>query len=246
MIDTGKIGVDMRKYGGLFLFGLLAWNVVACGGGGDDGGAGDLTFQELCDLGSARMCAQAASCGSTQAPADCIAEGKVQNCAGGVEQYCGVGKTFQSSKARACLQALEGLACAAMDTIPPACTPEVLCSATGSTPAVTLGEACHAVGVSNSCDPKASLCYAAGTVSSCAGQGLCVGDSAGMTCAAPCEVDADCLATGPGLACLRGCAMLILNGYCVTTKAKAKFLQNTNACADPSHASSPGVSGWTL
>ncbi len=217
-----------------------AW-LVACGGGS----GGDLSFQDMCDQGAAAMCAKAKSCGSTQPAADCIAQGKAQNCAGGVEQYCGVGMTFQAGKATACLDALDALACDALDTIPSACTPEALClSSSGSTPGTAQAEACHAPSSAGACDASASVCFAAGTSSSCTDRALCLGDGTGMTCAAACKVDADCSSAGTGLLCLQGCALSIFNGYCVTPKAKAKLMQYE--CADPTYANAPGTSGWIL
>jgi hypothetical protein len=192
------------------------------------------------------MCEKASGCGSNQSNADCIAQGKAQNCAGGVVQYCGVGMTFQSGKASACLNALDALTCSGLSTMPDACSPEVLCgSQGGSTPETTPGEACHALTSDpNSCDPKASLCYAAGTVSSCPGKALCVGDSAAMACAARCTVDDDCLSAGTGLLCLQDCTVTILKGYCISPKAKAKLAEYT--CNDTRSASTPGMSGWAL
>lgn len=154
--------------------------------------------------------------------------------------------TFQSSKASACLDALDALACTELDAMPTACAPEALCASQGgSTPVGTPGEACHALTSDpNSCDPKAALCYAAGTVSSCPGKALCVGDSAGMTCAAPCTADADCLSAGAGVVCLQECTVAILKGFCITPKAKAKLAQYT--CSDARSASTTGRSGWAL
>ena len=228
----------MRK---CFALLTVSW-ILGCGGGG----GGDLSFQEMCDKGAAAMCDNASRCGSTQAKADCIAQSKAQYCGSGVEQYCGVGMTFQSSKASACLDALDGLACMELDTIPSACTAEALCtSSSGSPPQTTPGEACHALTSDpDSCNPKASLCIAAGTVSSCPGKALCVGDSAGMTCAAPCTADADCLSAGAGLVCLQDCTVAIINGFCITPKAKAKLAQYT--CNDTRSASATGLSSWSL
>jgi hypothetical protein len=231
----------MRNGSTLLMAGILGLGLAGCGGG-----EGSLSFQDMCDQGAAAMCGKASSCGSSQSKADCIAQAKAQNCVGGVEQYCGVGMTFQSSKASACLDALEALTCTELDTMPTACGPEALCgSQGGSTPVGTPGEACHALsGDPNSCDPKASLCYAAGKSSSCPGKAACVGDITGMTCAAPCTADADCLSAGAGLVCLQDCTVIILNGFCVTPKAKAKLVQYT--CSDARSADAAGMSGWSL
>ncbi len=233
----------MQKY---FAF-LTIVGLVGCGDGSDGGGGGggDLSFQDMCDQGAAKMCEKAQGCGSIQPTAECIAQGKAMNCLGGVEQFCGVGMTFQSSKVSACMAALDGLACADLNTVPAACTPETLCASQGGTPPITSpGEACTAVSDSSSCDARAALCYAAGTSSSCANKALCVGDGTGMNCAATCAVDADCLSAGTGLVCLQGCAVAILNGYCVTPKAKAKFAQRT--CSELTSSSASGIAGWSL
>jgi hypothetical protein len=195
------------------------------------------------------MCKKASSCGSMETTADCVAQAKALYCPGGVDQYCGGGMTFQPSKASACLDALDALACAAMATIPTPCTPEVLCTSPGgSTPTPASGETCHAVipgrTDTDNCDPKASLCFAAGKPSSCANKALCVGDGTGMTCAAPCTVDADCLSVGTGLLCLQGCAVGILNGFCITPKIRTKLMETE--CSDSKYPDTTGTAGWAL
>ena len=164
-------------------FGLI---FVACGDG-DGGENGGLSFAGMCDQGSTLMCKKASECGSTTPQAECIAESKAMFCAGGEEQFCGVGLTVQASKVAACLDTLETLTCLQLSERPTACTAEVLCgSSSGSPPTAAQGEACQARESSFECNPKASICYAAGTVSSCPSGGLCLGDSNGMNCAARC------------------------------------------------------------
>jgi hypothetical protein len=217
--------------------------LLGCGGGGKSGG--DLSFDDMCDQGATAMCEQASKCGSPQPKAECIAQGKALFCAGGEEQFCGVGMTVQPSKAAACLDALDALTCLTLSDRPTACTAEVLCaSSSGSPPQTPQGTACKALESRFTCDPKASLCYAAGDSSSCASNALCVGDSKGMTCAAPCEADADCLSAGAGLLCLQGCTKPIMNGFCVKAAAKAKFMQYE--CRDSDYADAPGTAGWIL
>jgi hypothetical protein len=220
---------------------MVGW-LVGCGGGGK--GGGDLSFADMCDQGAAAMCKKASACGSNQSNAECIAQGKAQFCAGGQEQFCGVGMTVDPGKAAACLDTLDTLTCLTLSERPTACTAEMLCASSGSNPETPQGIACRSLQSSYTCDPKASLCYAAGDSSSCTGQALCVGDSKGMTCAARCKADADCLSAGAGLLCLQGCTKAIMNGFCVKAAAKAKFMQYE--CRDSAYADSPGTSGWIL
>jgi hypothetical protein len=172
-----------------------------------------------------------------------VAQLKARSCGGGLEQYCGAGATYIPSKAAACLDAVNSAGCELTEDMPPACAPSVVCSPApggGGTPASTPGEACHALGDPGSCDAKATTCYAAGTGSSCPDQALCIGNASGMTCAAHCTTDADCASGGTGLVCMQGCAMTILNGFCVTPKLKETFVQAT--CT---HGNAGGLTGWT-
>ena len=233
----------MRSKTAILMIGLCGVYLVGCGG---SGGSSALSFEDMCDQGASVMCEKASGCGSTQPKVDCIAQGKTQNCAGGQEQFCGVGLTVQSSKASACLDALGALTCSALSTVPTACTPEVLCTSSsqgGPATNTPQGEACHAVGSTNECDANASVCFAAGTSSSCPDKALCVGNSKGMNCAARCTIDTDCLSAGTGLICMQGCTMSILNSFCVKPTVKTAFLKYT--CTDGS-ASTGGIAGWSL
>jgi hypothetical protein len=181
-IMIGKIlaeGDHMRSKSKLLMISLCGAYLVGCDGSSSGGGS-SISFEDLCNQGSSLMCEKASSCGYTGSKADCIAQGKALNCSGGPERYCGAGLTYQSSKAPACLDALNALTCSTLDaSMPAACAPEVMCtsSSQGGEPTGTFrGEACQAVGVSNSCDPNASVCFAAGTASSCPNGALCVGD----------------------------------------------------------------------
>ena len=229
----------MRRTAKFLILALWGTGLVGCGGSG----GGDLSFQDLCDQGATLMCERASSCGSSVAKADCIAQGKALNCPGGVEQYCGVGLTFQASKAPTCLDALKALTCTTLDTEPAACTPDVLCGSSGPSTPPQQGEACHVLDALYECSATASLCYGAGSVSSCPSRALCVGDSKGLYCASACTSDSDCLSAGQGLVCMQGCAAAILNGFCVKPSAKSSFLQKV--CPGESSATS-GISGWAL
>ncbi len=234
----------------LLMIGFCGAWLVACGGdggGGKDGSsAGSISFQDLCDLAAKKICDEINVCDSPVSKPDCIAQIKAANCPSGPEQYCGATGTYQASKAPACLDAINASGCELLESQPAECSPEVMCSSSsggGSTTAPPSGAACKVLESTYECDPKASLCYAAGSSSSCAGEALCVGDINGLFCAARCTVDADCATTGTGLVCLQGCKVSILNGFCVTTQAKAKFLQR--ACTNGSE-SAAGVAGWSL
>jgi hypothetical protein len=232
----------MHSKTAILMIGLCGVYLVGCGG---SDGSSALSFEDMCDQGSSVMCEKASGCGSTQPKADCIAQGKAQSCPGGQEQFCGVGLTVQSSKASACLDALGALTCSALDTVPTACTPEVLCTSSsqgGPATNTPQGEACHG-GSANECDAKASVCFAAGTSSSCPDKALCVGDSKGMNCAAPCTIDTDCLSASTGLVCMQGCPMSILNSFCVRPSVKTSFLKYS---CDGRNASTEGIVGWSL
>jgi len=235
----------MHSKTAILMIGLCGGCLVGCGSSGS-GGSSNLSFADMCDQGASVMCEKASGCGSTQPKADCIAQGKAQNCAGGQEQFCGVGLTVQSSKASACLDALGALTCSALNTVPTACTPEVLCASSsegGPATNPSPGEACHVLVSGYECDAKASVCFAAGTSSSCPDRALCVGDSKEMNCAARCTVDTDCLSAGTGLVCMQGCEMSILNSFCVRPSVKASFLKYS---CDGSNDSTGGVAGWSL
>lgn len=212
-----------------------AW--LAC-----DGGDSELSFQDMCDKAVTKMCGLMSTC-SSPIP-DCVAQLKTQNCDGGPEVFCGSGSTYQPSKASSCLATLDALRCGALIEQPAACTPDALCASQGPAPQATPGEACQALGDPDSCDPKASLCFAAGTASSCPSKSLCLGDSTGTTCAARCATDADCATAGMGLVCMQDCTVAIINGFCMTPKTQAKFMQHT--CTGTASASAAGISGWSL
>jgi len=88
------------------------------------------------------------------------------------------------------------------------------------------GEACHVRQTETplACEASASLCYAAGTSSSCPNGALCVGDSKGMSCAPLCTQDSDCASSGAGLICMQGCQTRIMNGFCVEPGTRSRFL----------------------
>lgn len=220
----------------LRMLGLCGAWLAACDGGG---GAGDLSFQDMCEQGVVKMCALISTC-SSPVP-DCVAELKALNCAGGPEQFCGVGSTFESSKAPACLATLDALGCEALREQPAACTPESLCSSsphTGDASTPSTGQACSVLGDPEACAPEASVCYAAGTASSCPGRGLCAGDASGMTCATHCTADSDC--SSAGLVCIQGCEMPILEGFCVQRSLQERLLEST--CP---HGPASSVTGWS-
>jgi hypothetical protein len=83
------------------------------------------------------------------------------------------------------------------------------------------GETCE---MDFECPSSAMLCMGVGVSSSCQGGGLCVGDSSGLACAAPCGSDADCAKQGPASVCLLDCAEPLLNGYCTTPEQDGELL----------------------
>lgn len=133
----------MRTLFASYAIGTLLLGLVACdrtdldqsgaahangGSGPGMSGSSHPPFQTVCIQGVTLRCQKAAACGLAQAKADCIAQDAVRFCAGGVEQYCGVGSMFEFSKAAVCLNVIEALTCSQLDTLPAACSPEVLCS----------------------------------------------------------------------------------------------------------------------
>ena len=74
------------------------------------------------------------------------------------------------------------------------------------------GAACEIDGV---CPDTYSMCFGVGFPSSCRGGGLCAGAPDGLSCAHPCDSDADCTEQSPTAVCFVDCIEPLFDGYCV-------------------------------
>jgi hypothetical protein len=97
------------------------------------------------------------------------------------------------------------------------------------------------------CPDRAWFCFAVGAFSSCDDGSLCsavtdpaTGVPAEMTCAYPCQADADCEANASGMVCLLDCATGLFNGHCVPPLV-ATELRDHELCTNASL--SPGIAG---
>jgi hypothetical protein len=100
------------------------------------------------------------------------------------------------------------------------------------------GEPCA---IDDPCPDDAWMCYAVGLLSSCRDGGLCAGVASGLTCATPCDTDADCAQTDPTFVCFVGCEEPLFNGNCIDPAARDELLTYP-FCEEPGD-SRGGVAG---